>query len=395
MDVKTPAGKAPKGSVSVTNSHDRLQLRFRYAGKRYYFSLGLPDSTLNRKAAEAKKNQIELDIASGNFDPTLAKYKPQPVVKDASSDITPKITPTITELWGSYTEYKSSSLKETTKGYHRNFTKLFKLLGDVPLLEALQVKAGLEKVTTVHQTKRALMQLNAACKWAVKYGLIDSNPYDGMANEMPKYRYQLEPKPNSFSEAEREKIIEAFRNHKGNWNGRGYTGINYAHYAPFVEFLFFTGCRPSEAIGLQWKHVSEDCGLIKFEGSVTTSGSGVPIRVEGSKNNKKRRFPCSERLRKLLESIKPENPNPETLVFPSPKGKVITYNNFCNNAWKRIVNPIKPNTTPYSCRDTFITLQILNRIPESVIGEWCDTSVEMIQKHYADFLNLQNFRPVD
>ena len=42
------------------------------------------------------------------------------------------------------------------------------------------------------------MQLNAACNWAIKHGLIDSNPYDGMANEIPKYRYQLEPKPNTL-----------------------------------------------------------------------------------------------------------------------------------------------------------------------------------------------------
>jgi hypothetical protein len=35
-------------------------------------------------------------------------------------------------------------------------------------------------------------------------------------------------------------------------------GIGYSYYAPFVEFLFLTGCRPSEAIGLQWKHVISD-----------------------------------------------------------------------------------------------------------------------------------------
>ncbi|MBD2198084.1 MULTISPECIES: Arm DNA-binding domain-containing protein [Calothrix] len=68
--------KGIKGQVSVVASHGRLQLRFRYAGKRYTLSIGLPDTIVNRKAAEAKARQIELDILSGNFDPTLAKYKP-------------------------------------------------------------------------------------------------------------------------------------------------------------------------------------------------------------------------------------------------------------------------------------------------------------------------------
>lgn len=63
--------------------------------------------------------------------------------------------------------------------------------------------------------------------------------------------------------------------------------------------------------------------------------------------------------------------------------------------WKHISDPIKPNTTPYSCRDTFITTQILRGIPETAISEWCDTSVEMIQKHYADFLKLLSIRPID
>ncbi|MGI0488163.1 tyrosine-type recombinase/integrase [Pantanalinema rosaneae CENA516] len=250
-------------------------------------------------------------------------------------------------------------------------------------------------MTTVHQTKRALTQLNSACEWAVKHKLIDSNPYQGMAKEMPKYRYQLEPRPDAFTEEERDRIIEAFKNHRGNWNGRGYTGISYAHYSSFVEFLFLTGCRPSEAIGLQWKHITDDNGFIQFEGSVTTSGNGTPVRVSGSKNNQKRRFPCSERLRQLLRSIRSERLNPEALVFPSPKGKFIIYNNFCNNAWNRIVDPIKPDTTPYACRDTFITTQILKGVPESVIAKWCDTSVQMIQTYYADYLKLLSLRPVD
>ncbi|MDX2096745.1 MAG: DUF3596 domain-containing protein [Leptolyngbyaceae cyanobacterium bins.59] len=387
--------KASKGTVQIKASHDRLQLVFSTEGKRHYLSLGLQDTHTNRKVAEARARQIELDIISGNFDSTLAKYKPQ----TALSTVTP-ITPTeckltAWELWQRYTEYRSSSLKETTKHYHANLGRLFARLGDIPVIEALEVKAKLEKITTVYQTKRGLMQLSAACKWAKKYGLLDSNPYDGMANEMPKYCYQLDPRPNAFTEAEWEQVLEAFRNHRGNWNGRGYAGMSYSHYAPFVEFLFLTGCRPSEAVGLQWKHVSEDSSFIHFQGSITTSGNGKPIRVEGSKNNKKRRFPCSDRLRSMLQSIRPQSPDPEALVFPSPKGKTIIYNNFHNNAWDKIVDLIKPDTTPYSCRDTFITTQILKGTPETVIAKWCDTSVEMIQKCYADHLKLLSLRPID
>lgn len=396
MYSKTPTGKASKGSVSIVVSNGRLQLRLRFAGKRHYISLGFSDTPQNRKLAEMKAREIELDILAGHFDQSLAKYKPQSALKvEETEEITPKVTPTIQELWTQYTNYKASSVKETTRLYYVSFSKLFERIGDVPLMEAIRVKEALEKITTVHQVKKTLMQLNAACKWAVKHGLIEVNPYDGMANEMPKYRYQVEPKPNAFTEEERERTIQAFKDHQGNWNGRGYTGIRYNHYAPFVEFLFLTGCRPSEASGLRWGNVAEDCESIRFAESITTSGRGKTIRVEGSKNNKKRIFPCSNRLKALLESIKPETVDPDALVFPSPSGKPINCNNFRNNAWKRVAEAIKPGSTPYSCRDTFITTQILKRIPESVIAKWCDTSVEMIQHHYADFIRMRNLKPED
>lgn len=396
MPSQTPTGKASKGSVAIHVSHGRLQLRFRFAGDRKYISLGFADTPQNRKLAQMKANAIELDILAGHFDETLARYKPKKAAtKELVQEITPKPTLTLLELWSQYTSYKASSVKETTQLYYESFERLFEKVGDAPLMNALCVKEKLEMVTTVHQTKKALMQLNAACKWAVKHGLVEANPYEGMANEMPKYRYQVEPNPNAFSREEREQVIQAFKEHQGNWNGRGYTGIRYSHYASFVEFLFLTGCRPSEAVGLRWGNVAGDCKSVRFVESITTSGRGKQIRVEGSKNNKKRDFPCSERLQKLLISIRPGAVKAEALVFPAHRGGAINYNNFANNAWKRLAEPIKPGSTPYSCRDTFITIQILKRKQESVIAKWCDTSVEMIQRHYADFLKMGSLRPED
>lgn len=67
--------RASKGEVKVIVSNDRLQLRFSYAGDRYYLSIGLRDNATNSKVAESKARQIELDMISDNFDTTLAKYK--------------------------------------------------------------------------------------------------------------------------------------------------------------------------------------------------------------------------------------------------------------------------------------------------------------------------------
>lgn len=61
MYSKTATGKASKGSVAIVSSHGRLQLRFRFAGKRHYISLGFADTPQNRKLAEMRAREIELN----------------------------------------------------------------------------------------------------------------------------------------------------------------------------------------------------------------------------------------------------------------------------------------------------------------------------------------------
>ena len=71
--------KAAKGTIKIKVDKGWLRLRFTYQGKRYSIALGLTDSRLNKEIAADKARKIELDILSGNFDETLAKYKPWPI----------------------------------------------------------------------------------------------------------------------------------------------------------------------------------------------------------------------------------------------------------------------------------------------------------------------------
>lgn len=213
-----------------------------------------------------------------------------------------------------------------------------------------------------------------------------------MATEL-KHHYQIETNPSAFTPEEKQKIIDGFTNHKGNWNGRGNTGKSYKHYANFVSFLFLTGCRPSEAIGLRWQDVDPIFRKITFDGGIFQLTKGKQIRTKGSKNNKKRDFPCNLELQNFLKNIKQEKALPNDLVFPSPTGKAINYGNFSQNAWNKIVDPIKAGTTPYCCRDTFITEQIAKGVNPAVIGKWADTSTTTIERHYLDHVNLSHLLP--
>jgi hypothetical protein len=111
MQSNQPARKASKGSVQIKESNGRLQLVFSFGGKRHYLSTGFSDTHANRKLAEMKARQIELDILSGNFDPTLDKYKPQSVLSTITP-VTPiaKVKPELDELWEKYIEFKTRYL---------------------------------------------------------------------------------------------------------------------------------------------------------------------------------------------------------------------------------------------------------------------------------------------
>ncbi len=383
--------KLAKGSVSVESFRDRLRLRLPrqlLEGKQKYLSLGLPDTQINRRAAEAKAKLIESDIAMERFDYTLVRYGQQKAIAPVSEVDENRISDlTLLELWSQYCLNKQSKLKAKTIEKYDNLTILYAKLGDIPLHNALAVKQKLERVTTIGRTKDALMYLSSACKWGIKHRLVRANPYEGMSQELPQHQYIVDPQPNAFTLEERALILEKFKTDKRK-------GMNYQPYAPFVEFLFFIGCRPSEAVGLRWKHISDDFQRVRFEGSlVQVKNRRVPSK--GSKNNRTRTLAPSRRLQALLRSIKPEKAKPEDLVFPSPDGGSINYRNFSKRAWQAIVAPIKLETTPYCCRDTFITVQLLKGVSSAVIAKWCDTSTHMIDKNYADKLKLTQLRPED
>jgi integrase len=371
-----------KGSVSILISNGRLQLRFHHAGKRHYLSLGLPDNKINRKAAEAKAKLIESDIAFDRFDPTLARYKPQSLL----STVTPSSTPledsklALTDLWEKYTQYKSSQIAAST--LVRDYGKIAKRLQNIPrsVEDAVGVRDWLLKNYSSEVARRTLIQINACCKWAVKSGLIFENAFEGMAGDIKKVKRDTSRTP--FSQAERDRIIEAFE--KNTYSSK-FASVAHSHYAPYVRFLFMTGCRPEEAIALKWKHISTDCLKIQFK---EARPSDTKILGE-TKTGKARTFPCNVSLNAFLLSIKPKTAKPEDLVFIAPAGKTIDSHNFLNRTWKPVVESlvkagkVEQYLPQYNIRHTFITLALENGLDAKDVARLVGNSPEIIYRHYA------------
>ncbi|MGB3496357.1 MAG: DUF3596 domain-containing protein [Elainellaceae cyanobacterium] len=203
--------KASKGSVQIKTSNGRLQLVFSYQGKRRYLSLGFDDTVQNRKLAELKARQIELDILSGNFDSTLLKYKPQPI--EDTTGFTSVLTPTkasqppLSELWDKYTEFKRPSLSPSTLA--KDFSKVSRCINlRLPtrsLDDSVAIRDWLVANKTPNAVKRYLTQFSACCDWATKSQLISHNPFKGMAADIKIPKGDIEETDiNPFSLEERD-----------------------------------------------------------------------------------------------------------------------------------------------------------------------------------------------
>ncbi|URD52240.1 Arm DNA-binding domain-containing protein [Chroococcidiopsis sp. CCNUC1] len=381
MQLESRQHKASKGSVQIKVSNGRLQLAFTHAGKRHYLSLGLSDNKLNRKAAEAKAKIIESDITYERFDHTLAKYKSQSVLS-AVTPITPIVTPKIAfaELWEKYTQYKSSQVAAST--LVRDYGKIAKRLQALPknVEDAVGVRDWLLGKYSSEVARRTLIQMNACCNWAVKSGLVSENPFNGMASDIKKTVRDTSREP--FSREERDAIIAAFEN---NSFCSKFAPIPHSYYAPYVKFLFITGCRPEEAIALQWKHISVDCSRIQFKEAIP---SDTGIRGQ-TKTGKTRTFPCNSKLQEFLGSIKPESPLFNDLVFPGSRGQVIDSHNFLNRVWKPVVEglvkagKVEKYLPQYNIRHTFITLAVENGLDAKDVARLVGNSPEIIYRHYA------------
>lgn len=381
MYFNNSSSKANKGTVQIKSSHDRLQLVFRYGGTRHYLSTGFVDTPANRRLAEFKASEIEKDILYERFDTTLEKYKPASALRTVAP-IAPIPKVTLADLWEKFVEYKRPQCSPNTmKLKYSVYTNYLKRLPTYDLDKAGDIRDFVVKHIPLDSAKQFIIRLSACCDWAIKGGSISSNPFRGMASEIkiPKSKSEDED-IDPFTVEERDLILAAFESNRFCPQKSAY---KHSYYTSLVKFLFFTGCRPSEAVALQWKHISKDCRLISFEQALIESEDGKIVR-EGLKTQERRKFPCNSRLQALLKSIRPEGHKANSLVFPSIEGGFINTNNLRNRAYKRILEGLDLKYRKlYQTRHTFITLALENGLDAKDVARLVGNSPEIIYRHYA------------
>ncbi len=113
-------------------------MRFTYGDKRHYISTDLPDSKTNRLALAGRIAEIERDIAYGEVDLTLAKYRSEGPGVEPDAMTSP--APDLRNLWAKYLEYRQPQMEEKTRDWFKTFTNHLQRMPVTTLDQAPQIR---------------------------------------------------------------------------------------------------------------------------------------------------------------------------------------------------------------------------------------------------------------
>ena len=204
-------------------------------------------------------------------------------------------------------------------------------------------------------------------------GLLSVNPW---LKVRPRKGTKEIIKP--FSQDEAARIIAGFKK-------------TYPAWTPFAKFLFLSGCRMSEAIALQWKHVNFERGEICICESLAQrkDGNGYERIRKSTKTGSVRFLKVNAELAKLLEQVKPASKNPEDLVFLNPAGTGHMDANHFRDRWKKVLAAANiPYRRPHFIRHSFASHAIEQGCPLTGVAYLLGhTDTRMVATTYGHLIN--------
>ena len=372
--------KNSKGVVSINNAKGRIRLRWRYQANRHSLSLGAYTKS-NLIQARIIALKIEQDILVNNFDKTLFKYTGRVETKTTIS----KSFVNLFEEW--VKEYKQMDCEiHTNYNATRNMLRKWNQVSQNKIVKKLNAETFCS--TTYN---RRLTILKSFVNWLIVQKLWDINPLLSVNNKRNKTIKN--PNRTPFSEEEIRRILDAF---KLNTACSSHSNCKHSYYYPFIYFIFKTGCRPSEAVGLRVSSVNLENQTITIKEvlarTIKHTSSLHRVRKE-TKNGKIRSLPLTQ---DLIDVLKPliDNKLADDLVFLSPKGKAIDDKNFQARVFSQVLIKLAiPHRVLYACRHTFGSRCIDGGLSPVMTAFLMGNSPEVALKNYTHQMQIPKTLP--
>lgn len=339
--MSKPRKRSPKGSVRVEKRGSQLRLRWTSDGKEFTLPAGR-NTPMNERLAKLKAAEIEKDIMLGEFDRTLAKYRPK---QSADSD-----WESTSDLFQLFINHKRSEVtgQSISTRYNALAGNLKRFGLDIHTeQEARQFVDYLRSRQSPRIANQNLGLLKAFMTWAIEQSHVENNLFEPI--KPSKVSNVPSPKRQPLTPDEVRRILDA-----------ALIDPRLSHYHDFIYALFSLGVRPSELIGMRWQNIDWARRIVRISESLSRGedgrSSGGARKRKATKTGTAREVPIGSGLFEILQKRKSESAKPGDLVFTSPKGGAIDDRNFNHRIFKRVLAKAGVDErVTYVCRHTCLS----------------------------------------
>ncbi|SOY56798.1 site-specific integrase [Cupriavidus taiwanensis] len=355
-----------------------IRIRFQFQGRECRETLKLEATTANLRYAERLRGEILNAIGRGTF--SYADYFPDS--KRAKLEGAPAKKATIGERLDDFMKeatlsvHRGAMSPSTLNGYRKIVDGLLKPKWGKTLITEAQPSALRSWIASMDVTaktaRNVISPLRSIFQDALNEDLIEQNPLDRIALDKiltktkRKSTYEVDP----FSLDEITAILAACDGPARN----------------LFQFAFWAGLRTSELIGLRWKDVDFEAGLIHVRQAVVVKTEKTTKTDAGTRD-----VLMLPSARAALEAQKQWSAlMPHGRVFTCPwNGKPWTGDKQIRvNCWTHILKKAEVRyRNPYQTRHTYAsTLLSRGENPLWVAQQMGHVDTEMIIKHYGRWI---------
>lgn len=357
-----------------------IYLDFRFHGKRLRPTTGLEATLQNKEFARDWLAAIKHEIRIGSFrlENHFPHYRPAYQRKDREETFA-----SVARAW--LESHKQSWAEWTYRKFKADLeARVIPKIGNRPLNDVTAKELRLLRESILADGRKRndgklsnrsvnhIMQpVKAIFNELHADGDITSNPASRLGKLKEKRIAEIDP----FSDAEVKALIKAAG----------------PRYRPYVEFLFESGFRPNEAMGLKWSNVNLTASILSVrEGRVL--GKDKDPKTEAAIRD----VEITPGIMRALKRQRVLSYLAHSYVFVTETGQPLEINNFRTRVWEPALKKAKLKYRyPYQCRHTFATKMIDQGRSPLWIANQMGTSLEMLFKHYAVYFRRKRWSQCD
>lgn len=335
----------------VGSKNNKLFIDFYYNKQRFRVYLSVIDTPKNRRFAEIKLKKVEEEIEFeklGIRKANLSQFFPDDKRFMENDTVVVSKTDTIREMklsdyfsnWLATKTHLSKNSIRTWKSFYNNYVHVFlgnKKIKEITNEDVLRMHEYMKQNLKNSVINKKIVNIKGLFKELVEEGVIETNPFKKLKT--------LRNEPADilpFNEEELKKLLDIFKS-------------KFPHYYNFVAFLAFSGCRPNEAIALQWKHIDWGNKIIMIRRGYVL-GEFTLLKTASSIRD----IDMSQILFEILTDQIEISYGISDLVFINKRNKIICWENFRQKFHLALKYAGIESRPAYQLRHTFASMALKN-----------------------------------